>query len=129
MSMQTAEGVSAFRRTTLAIVLFLGPAALSAQNTQVYEPGNGVSLPEVISKVDAEYTEEARAARIQGTVGLAMVVQADGTVGEVGVEQPLDPGLDREAVKAAKQWRFKPGMREKKPVAVRITVLITFALR
>ena len=38
-------------------------------------------------------------------------------------------GLDQEAVKAARQWRFVPGMRLGEPVAVRITIELTFTLR
>lgn len=47
------------------------------------------------------------------------VVGPDGTVGDVQVVKSLDKehGLDDEAVKAAKQWRFNPGRRDGKPVS------------
>ena len=35
-------------------------------------------------------------------------------------------GLDQQAVKAAKQWTFRPGIRDQRPVAVRITIEIAF---
>ena len=41
----------------------------------------------------------------------------------------LDQELDDKAVAALKQWKFEPGQREGKPVAVRITVDMTFTLR
>jgi TonB family protein len=52
-------------------------------------------------------------------------------VGPVRVVHSLDPvfGLDREAVNAAKQWRFLPGRRAGLPVAVAITIEMTFNLR
>src|SRR5205809_1122879 len=88
---------------------------------QVYEPGNGVTLPQVTRQVRPQYTPEAMAQRIEGAVVLDAVVKADGAVGDVNVTQSLDAvyGLDAEAVKATKQWEFKPGMKDGKPVAVR----------
>jgi TonB family protein len=58
------------------------------------------------------------------------VVRADGTVGDTNVTQSLDTkfGLDAEAVKAAKQWRFRPAMKSGKPVAVLVTIEIAFSL-
>jgi TonB family protein len=55
----------------------------------------------------------------------------DGTVGDVRITKSLDPvfGLDQEAIKAARQWRFKPGMRLGQPVPVIITIELTFTLR
>ena len=38
-------------------------------------------------------------------------------------------GLDQEAIKAAKMWRFRPGMRQGEPVPVIITIELTFTLR
>ena len=65
-------------------------------------------------------------AKVQGSVWLECIVMPDGSVGEVKVTRSLDPifGLDQEAIKAAKMWRFKPGMRQGEPVPV---ILITYA--
>jgi protein TonB len=62
---------------------------------------------------------------------LEAVIRADGTVGSVEVVQSLDPhnGLDDEAIKAAKQWRFEPGTRDGKPVPVLVTIELSFFLR
>ena len=38
-------------------------------------------------------------------------------------------GLDLEAMKAARDWRFRPGMRQGEPVAVLVTIELTFTLR
>jgi periplasmic protein TonB len=103
---------------------------LTTQPT-IYEPGNGVSLPSVLREVKPLYTTEAIAARIQGTVLMSVVVLSDGTVGDVTVVRSLDPiyGLDAQAVSAAKQWLFAPGMKDGTPVAVRVTIEMTFTLR
>jgi protein TonB len=113
----------------VAVVVALATSALAAQHApQVYHPGNGVTLPVVVSEMKPDYTPEAKAARIQGTVGLDTVVLADGTVGDVTVAKSLDTvnGLDQQAVKAMKQWRFKPGRKDGKPVAVLVAVEMTF---
>ena len=70
-------------------------------------------------------------ARIEGTVLLDCVVLADGMVGDVTVSRSLDPmlGLDQEAVKATKQWKFRPGMKDGKPVAVRVQIELAFTLK
>ena len=96
-----------------------------------YRPGNGVLLPKVLREVKPQYTADAMRAKVQGTVLLECVVNSDGTVGSVDVVKSLDRafGLDQEAVKAAKQWRFAPGTRFGEPVAVLVTIELTFTLR
>lgn len=102
-----------------------------AQSDTVYKPGDGVSLPRVLKQVKADYTNEAREQRIEGNVVMDIVVRADGSVGDVKVTRSLDSvyGLDANAVKAMKQWRFEPGKKDDKPVAVAVTVEMTFALK
>jgi len=116
-------------RVLLALVLAVGTAR--AQDTTVYKPGNGVSLPQVVKRVNAEYTAEAMRQMIEGTVGLDVVVKADGAVGDVTVTQSLDAvyGLDEQAITAMKQWQFKPGAKDGKAVAVRVDVKMQFTLR
>jgi protein TonB len=115
----------------LVAVCVLGAAVAAMQAQEVFNPGNGVSFPTVVKEVKPDYTPEAKAARIQGNVLLATVVLADGSVGDVTVSRSLDStfGLDQQAVKAAKQWVFKPGMKDGKPVAVRVNIELTFTLK
>lgn len=116
----------------LALMLALVSASPLAQGPgQIYDPGDGVSLPVVVTQVKAEYTAAAMKARIEGTVVLESVVLEDGTVGDVRVQRSLDTehGLDEQAVATMKLWRFKPGQRDGKPVAVRIYVEMRFTLR
>ncbi len=93
--------------------------------------GPGVTTPIVIQQVKPQYTADAMRAKVQGSVWLECIVLPDGTVGDVRVTRSLDPmfGLDQQAIDAAKQWRFKPGMANGKPVAVAITIELTFTLR
>jgi protein TonB len=96
-----------------------------------YRPGNGVDSPVPVFQPKPQYTSQAMRAKIQGTVLLECIVQPDGTVGKVSVLRSLDPtfGLDQEAIKAARSWRFKPGMRRGEPVAVLVTIEMAFTLR
>jgi protein TonB len=96
-----------------------------------YRPGNGVMLPKPVREVKPQYTADAMRAKVQGTVLLECVVMPDGTVGKVEIIRSLDSafGLDQEAIKAAKQWRFVPGTRFGEPVAVLVTIELTFTLR
>ena len=109
----------------------LGPGYGGGTGGGAYRPGSGVTVPTVIREVKPAYTADAMRAKVQGAVWLECVVMPDGTVGDVKVTRSLDPifGLDQEAIKAAKQWRFRPGMRQGEPVPVIITIELTFTLR
>ena len=109
----------------------LGPGSGGGTGGGTYRPGNGVTLPVVMKEVKPQYTADAMRAKVQGTVLLECVVLPDGTVGPVEVVRSLDSsfGLDQEAVKAAKQWRFRPGTRFGEPVSVLVTIELTFTLR
>ena len=109
----------------------LGPGQGGGSGGGVYQPGNGVESPRPIREVQPRYTAEAMRAKVQGEVWLEAVVLPDGTVGDVRVVRSLDRnfGLDEEAIRAAKQWRFIPGTRFGEPVAVLVTLAISFTLR
>jgi len=105
-------------------------ATVQAQSA-VYEPGSGITLPVVIKEVKPQYTKEAMQAKIQGTVWLSCVVGETGHITDVNVSKSLDSeyGLDQAAIDAARQWEFKPGRKDGKDVAVRVTIELTFTLK
>src|SRR5512138_196823 len=114
--------------------LMLAAALLVGFGAGVQEParpGPGVTMPTVIRQVKPDYTPEAQAARIEGRVQLGAVVLADGSVDAVTIERSLDAkyGLDQQAVKAMKEWKFKAGTKDGKAVPVRISVEMTFTLK
>jgi TonB family protein len=100
---------------------------------QVYRPGpqSGVTLPKAVKEVKPSYTAKAMQEKIQGSVWLECVVGSSGTITGCEVTKSLDAefGLDQAALDAAKQWEFKPGRKDGKPVAVRITIELTFTLK
>jgi len=94
-------------------------------------PGNGVSDPILVREVKPAFTSEAMRARVQGSVLVECIVNVDGSVSNARVVRSLDTafGLDQEALKAARQWRFRPGMFHGEPVPVQITIELIFTLR
>jgi len=110
-----------------AIVITAASSSLAAQEL----PKDGVTLPVVVRSVKPGYTAAAMDAHIEGKVLLDVVVLDDGKVGDVKVSESLDMeyGLDTQAVEAARQWLFKPGMKDGKPVAVRVTLEMRFTLK
>jgi TonB family protein len=104
--------------------------SLQAQSV-IYTTKDGVSLPEVVHEVKPQYTRAAMNAQIQGSVVLACVINESGDVGDVTVTRSLDSehGLDQAALDAAKQWKFRPGRKDGKAVAVRVEIEMTFTLK
>jgi TonB family protein len=83
---------------------------------------------EIVFKPTPEYTDEARTARIEGTVSLELEFTAAGDVRIVRVVRGLGHGLDEAAQRAALRIRFKPAQSDSGPVDSRATVHITFRL-
>jgi periplasmic protein TonB len=94
----------------------------------LFHVGGGVSAPRAVFAPDPEYSEEARKAKYQGTCVLWLVVGPDGRPRDIKVSRTLGLGLDEKAIEAVKQWKFDPAMKDGKPVAVQISVEVTFHL-
>jgi TonB family protein len=83
---------------------------------------------EIVFKPTPEYTDEARSARIEGTVSIELEFTATGEVRVLRVVRGLGHGLDEAAQRAALRMRFKPAQSDGRPVDSRATVHITFRL-
>ena len=86
------------------------------------------SLPVLIYKVEPEYSEPARKARVQGIVLLQAEIDTDGHCRNLRVARPLGLGLDEQAIEAAGKWRFRPAMADGKPVDYAVTIEVNFRL-
>ncbi len=82
----------------------------------------------MLSKVEPEYSEEARKAKYSGVVLLSIVVDEHGLPRDIRVIRPVGLGLDEKAVEAVTQWRFRPGLKGGRPVAVQATIEVSFRL-
>jgi len=106
----------------------LGPGQGAGTGGGAYSVGGNVSAPIPIYKPEPPYSEQARKAKYQGTVVLWIVVDAQGAVQQAQVVKPLGMGLDENAVRTVKTWKFKPAMRNGTPVPVRVMVEVSFRL-
>ena len=106
----------------------LGPGSDGGFGGGVYKVGNGTTAPVVLYKKEPEYSEEARKAKYQGTVVLYIEVDPSGRAVNPRVLRSLGLGLDEKAMEAVKQWKFKPGYRDGKPVTVAAQIEVNFRL-
>jgi protein TonB len=112
------------------IALGLIQIAVAQSDEKVYRIGEeGVTPPTVLSKTEPVYTDEARDAKIEGTVVLSLEIDMDGLAQNIEVTRSLDGGLDQSAVTAVQQWRFKPGEKNGKPVRVMARIEVNFRSR
>ena len=94
----------------------------------VFRAGGDVSAPSLLSKVEPEYSEEARKAKHQGVVLLYVEVDPNGRAQNIRVAHSLGLGLDEKAIEAVKQWKFLPGKKNGKAVTVAATIEVYFRL-
>lgn len=75
------------------------------------------------------YPKAARKANIQGRVAVRFIVNEDGSISDVMVEEGVSPELDEEAVRVISTMpRWRNGTQNGKPVKVQYTQPITFKL-
>jgi TonB family protein len=115
---------------TLMVLSCLGSVYWSSR-PRVYDLGAGMTAPVPVVAPHPQYTASAMRAKIQGAVRLRCVVRPDGVCSDVTVVRSLDRtfGLDEQAVRAIRDWRFRPALRAGTPVATRIDFEMRFALR
>jgi periplasmic protein TonB len=87
----------------------------------------GVSTGLLLKKVQPKYPEKARRNWIQGTVELRALIGKEGDIVDLTVVSG-DPLLAKSAVKAVKQWKYKPYLFQGNPVEVDTQILVNFAL-
>ncbi len=113
-----------------AVVPLTAPIAapLMAQDAKQQDAAQPKTVPKLIYKVEPSYTEEAKAAKISGSVLLKLVVDENGNAQDIQVARSLDEGLDQNAIAAVRQWVFAPATENGKPVAVAANIEVNFSL-
>lgn len=107
----------------------LGPGQDRGFGDQLYAVGvGGVTAPVALFTPEAEFSDEARRQRYQGVCVVAVVVDAHGMPQNPRVVQHLGMGLDEKAIDAVQRYKFRPAMKNGKPVPVAITVMVNFRL-
>ena len=89
---------------------------------------SGVTPPQLIKHVEAEFSQEARNNKINGTVAISMWVGFDGIPYHLTIAKPAGYGLDKKALECVQQWRFKPAMKNGKPIPFALNVEVHFQI-
>jgi protein TonB len=106
----------------------IGPGTGGNTGGGVMHIGGGISKPIALFTPDPEFSEEARKAKFSGNVLVYLWVNADGTTSHIKVARGVGMGLDDKAVEAVRQYKFKPAMKDGKPVQVDMWVEVNFQI-
>jgi protein TonB len=106
----------------------LGPGSGGNYGGGLRRIGGGVSEPQLVYKVDPEFSEEARRAKFMGVVTVNLIVDPNGNPQNVRLVRGVGMGLDEKAIEAVRQYRFKPARENGKPVAVQLNVEVDFRI-
>jgi TonB family protein len=104
------------------------PLMMTDTGLQISRDGSGTVPPKLLVKREPEYTPEARALKIEGSVVLQVTIGVDGSARDIKLQKGLGYGLDEAAGAAVSQWRFEPGQRDAAPVPVLATIEVNFRL-
>lgn len=88
----------------------------------------GITPASLVWKVEPEYTDEARKARVSGMVAILADIGIDGRAHNLRIGSSLGLGLDEKAVEAVQRWKFRPGRRDGVPVVTSALIQVTFHL-
>lgn len=122
----TMESTSQAGTTTAPVGNTTNPQAPTAGPTEVKPAAAPVAAYEVTKmplpqgRCSGKYTDEAKAAAIEGTVILDLIVDEQGRARDIKVVQGLDHGLTEAAIAALKGCSFAPGEKDGHPVPVRV---------
>ncbi len=106
----------------------MGPGSGGNTGGGVRQVGGGVSAPKLIYQPEAEFSEEARKAKVTGNVLVSLIVDESGNVIRAHVLKGVGMGLDEKALEAVRQYRFKPALENGKPVKVEVNVEVNFQI-
>jgi periplasmic protein TonB len=89
---------------------------------------SGVTAGLLVRKIEPQYPQMARIARVQGAVVLAALIGKDGTIQNLHVVSTASPLLNTAAMDAVRQWKYKPYILNGEPVEVDTNITVNFTL-
>lgn len=104
----------------------VGGAAATAEGEAPKKPE--VTPPTLTQFENAAYPPEAEKAGVQGSVVLKLKIDAEGNVTSAEVNEAAGHGFDEAAQSAALKFKFRPALRDGKPVAAAILYRYSFTL-
>ncbi len=94
-----------------------------------YEIGDVDVAPRLFRKVDPVYPFSARRRQITGKVTVRFLVNTEGRVQDISIQESIPPGVfDQAVLQAVKKWRFKPGILEGEAVSTWVVLPLEFDL-
>jgi len=96
--------------------------------TRIFKPSEVTQKYQILSKPEAQFTEEARKNNTQGTVRLRALLSSNGRVSDIRPINQLPYGLTEKAIEAARKMEFKPSMKNGHPVSVYVVLEYGFNL-
>jgi TonB family protein len=93
---------------------------------KVYEPKDVDRRAKILRKGEPQYTEQARRNHTSGSVLLQVVLKGSGEVGEIKVIRDLPDGLTDECIRAAREIKFEPAVKDGNPVSQYLRLQYTF---
>lgn len=92
---------------------------------KVYDMGPGITQPRVTKQVMPHYPDR-HGVKLEGSITLEVVVSSHGLPKNPRVVKGIEKDIDDSAIDAVSQWRFDPGKKDDKPVAVRVLLELEF---
>jgi protein TonB len=89
--------------------------------------GGRIPVPQRLVQVQPIYPQIAKAAHVEGTVELSIVIDATGNVERADIVRSI-PQLDGAAIQAVKRWKYSPTLVNGSAVPVTMVVQVTFTL-
>jgi TonB family protein len=125
------RGTSGKRRAGLAgAAIGVALVLASVHAPVVAEPVANAEAPEVLEYTTPPlYSDEGRSRGIEGSVLVSVRVGVDGRLSDLRVVKGLGFGLDENALLAVREWKFRPGLRNGKPLEKATEVNVEFSLR
>ena len=113
-----------------SLVFGLANGFAAPQDEKVYKGGeDGTTAPKVLRKVEPQYSESAREAKISGTAVLFVEIAPNGKAENIRIVRSLEESLDRAAIESLEAWDFEPGKKDGVAVRVGATIEVNFRLQ
>jgi len=113
---------------TPAVPVQSGAGVTQMPEDKVMHIGGSVTAPVLIHLASPEYTDNARKKKFNGDVQIYLWVDENGNPTHVRVVKGVGMGLDEKAVEAVRQYKFKPAMKNGKPVKVDLFINVNFQI-
>jgi hypothetical protein len=90
----------------------------------VYPVADGVSAPVLVKRTKLIVPPDK--ASLKGIATVCGIVSRNGRIHTAFMDRTIGHGLDEIAIATVKQWKFRPSMKDREPVAAPVSLEIKF---